>query len=96
VPDDQGPTAVGQSVEHAPKRRTQRCRVRFDELGIRSAHRFERAAPRLLVRLAPTFFSFRAQTSLDHDAAWDTLAERGEKHARVWVARCAPVETSRS
>jgi hypothetical protein len=79
VPDDQGPTAVGESVEHAPERRTQRCRVRFDELGIRIAHRFERAAPRLLVRLAPTFFSLRAQTGLDHDSARNTLAQRSEK-----------------
>jgi hypothetical protein len=61
------------------ERRTQRCRVLLDELGIRSAHRVERAASRLPIRLAPAFFSLRAQARLDDDSAGDPLAERGEK-----------------
>jgi hypothetical protein len=61
------------------ERRTQRCRVLLDEFGIRSAHRVERAASRLPIRLAPAFFSLRAQARLDDDSAGDPLAERGEK-----------------
>jgi hypothetical protein len=96
MPHGQGPGALGQAVEN-PREGCAECRrVLIDQFAVGRAQCAESAAPSRLIGPAPAVLDCGSQARLDHHAAGHPLAECTGKQATVWVARCAPVETSSS